>query len=65
MRDRRWTPTRELTAWARAVLGVVVTLALLAAALGVLRVAGPRGLLVTAAVGGVVWWLARLGRPRR
>ncbi len=65
MTERRWTPAREWTAWARALRGVLVTLALVAAALVVLRVAGPRGLLVAAAAGALVWWLARLGRPGR
>jgi hypothetical protein len=61
---RRWTARDEVAAWGRAVRGVVVGLALVAAALVVLRVAGARGLLVSAAAGAVIWWLARVGRPR-
>ncbi|HEX7128216.1 MAG TPA: hypothetical protein VF406_20870 [Thermodesulfobacteriota bacterium] len=65
MTARRWTPGREVAAWARAARGVAVTLALAAAALVVLRVAGLRGLLVAAAAGALVWWLSRLGRSGR
>ncbi|HEY8369606.1 MAG TPA: hypothetical protein VIM86_09870 [Thermodesulfobacteriota bacterium] len=65
MTVRRFSLAREVAAWARAVRGVAVTLALAAAALVVLRVAGPRGLLVAAAVGAVVFWLSRLGRSGR
>ncbi len=63
--SRRWTPTGELAAWGRAVRGVLLTVVLVAAGLVVLRVAGARGLLAAAAVGGLCVWLARLGRPRR
>jgi hypothetical protein len=60
----RWSPREELSAWGRAFRGAVLTLLLLGAGLVVLRIAGPRGLLVATAVGAVMWWLARLGRPR-
>ena len=56
---RGWSPIEELAAWGRAVRGVAVSLVLLAAALVVLRAAGPRGLLAVVVVGGLVWWLAR------
>lgn len=65
MAARRGWLAREVAAWIRAVRGVAVGLVVAAVALVVLRVAGLRGLLATAVIGGLVWWLARLGgRPR-
>ncbi len=61
MAPRRGWLAREAAAWGRAVRGVATGLAVAAVALVVLRAAGVRGLLAAVVVGGLVWWLARLG----